>query len=188
MKNKNLLIGIIAVIVLIFLVYTFVNGKNNSTSEINAVDRIYNLDPQRDLIGQTIGDFHFVDIITNEQIHFMELNKVVMIQSFSLGCPACVKGISDYNELYDNYDIEVIYLDINPDDSVEDIKATKEEFNGRDWIWAEYQGSLLPFYEEYNFRANDMTIIMDETGKIVYADSFSVPLKRLENQLNELGV
>lgn len=163
---------------------------DNNKVTMSAVDRIYSLDPQRQFIGKDIEDMHFIDINTDKQIHFDEINKnkVVMIQSFSNGCPACVRGIAEYNELYEKYDIEVIYLDINPDDSQEVIKSVKKNFNGGDWIWADYQGTLLPFYETYKFRANDMTFIIDKGGKIVYADSFSVPRERLENELEKLGV
>ena len=189
MINKKYFLGFVFVLVIIVTGCT-----NEDVKEINvglsAVDRIYSLDPQRNFIGQDIGDAHFINIITNEQVHLDEIykDKVVMIQSFSNGCPACVQGISEYNKLYQKYDIEVVYMDINPDDTPETIKAVKEEFNGRDWIWANYQGSLLPLYEKFNIKLNDMTFIIDKEGKIVYADSFTVPLERLENELNKLGV
>ncbi len=182
---------LLVIIVVIFILSGCTNNKENEKdSSGSAIDRIYSLDPQRKFIGQEIEDFHFIDIITNKQIHLDEVykGKVLFIQSFSVGCPACVQGIKDYNKLYDKYKgkIEVIFMDINPDDSKKLILNTKEEFNGKDWLWAEYQGSLLPFYENFNVKMNDMTFILDKNGRITYADSFSVPMSRLENALREI--
>lgn len=190
MRKKTLLGLLILTSVFLSACTSNVIKTTNTEPAKFSVDKIYDLDPQRDFIGQKIGDSHFVNIITGSQVHLDEIykDKVLMIQSFSNGCPACVRGIVEYNEFYEEYDIEIIYMDINPGDTVETIIATKEDFNGKDWVWANYQGSLLPFYEEFNFVVNDMTIIVDKSGTIVYADSFSVPKERLENELNKLGV
>ncbi len=179
MKTKKYILGLLMVLVLVMAgCSSGIAPKRNGNSD-SAVDRIYNLDPQREFIGEKVDDFHFIDIITNKQVHFDEVyeDKVVFIQSFSIGCPACVQGIIDYNKLYEKYGekIEIIYMDINPDDTEEDILSAKEEFNGKDWLWADYQGSILPFYEKFNVRMNDMTFIIDKNGKIAYADSFQVP-------------
>lgn len=188
MKKIKYVVGLI--LVSLILIAGCATNSNQTSDISSSVERIYNLDPQRKFIGETVDDFHFIDIITNEQVHFDEVykEKVVFIQSFSIGCPACVQGIIDYNELYEKYGekIEIIYMDINPDDAKEDILSVKEEFNGKDWLWVDYQGSILPFYEKFNVRMNDMTFIIDKKGKIAYADSFQVPLSRLENALAEL--
>lgn len=191
MKTAKYVLLSVSVLSFLFILSGCTNNKENEKdSSSSAIDRIYSLDPQRNFIGETVDDFHFIDIITNKQIHLDELykDKIVFIQSFSVGCPACVQGIIDYNYLYDKYKgkIEVIYMDINPDDSKEVILNAKEEFNGKNWLWAKYQGSLLPFYENFNVKMNDMTFILDKNGKIAYADSFSVPLSRLENALKEI--
>lgn len=187
MKAKKYILGMLIVLVLVAAGCSSGTAPKRNDNLVSAVDRIYNLDPQRKFIGETVDDFHFIDMITNNQVHFDEVykDKVVFIQSFSVGCPACVQGIIDYNKLYEKYGekIEIIYMDINPDDTKEDILSAKEEFNGKDWLWADYQGSILPFYEKFNVRMNDMTFIIDKNGKIAYADSFQVPLSRLENAL-----
>jgi thiol-disulfide isomerase/thioredoxin len=182
----------IAIIILtVTLITTGCSTVDQAAEESDsAVERIYNLDPQRKFIGQKVENFHFIDLVTNNQLHAEQLfkDKVVFIQSFSVGCPACVQGIKDYNYLYDKYSdkIEVIYMDISPDDTKEIILGTKEEFNGKDWLWAEYQDSLFTLYTAFNIRNNDMTFLVDKNGIIAYADSFSVPLARLENALLEL--
>jgi len=184
--NNRYLVGLLACILLLI---AGCSSNQSTDSSLSSIDRIYSLDPQRKLIGETVNDFHFIDLVTGEQVHFDEVykDKVVMIQSFSVGCPACVQGIKDFNYFYDKYgdEIEVIYMDISSADSSELILSTKEQFDGRDWLWTEHQGSLLPFYEQMNFYMNDMTVIVDKSGKIAYADSFVVPLARLENALVE---
>jgi len=188
MKN-NYVIGIFLAFLLI-IVGCAPKNLDSSNEKVDPIERIYNLDPQRKIIGMAISDLHFVDSIENKQIHIDEVykDKIVMIQSFSQGCPACVQGIKEYNYLYDKFGdkIEVVYMDIDPNDKAEDVQGVKTQYNGGDWLWTHYQGSLLPFYEQFNFYANDMTIILDRQGNVAYADSFSVPTSRLENALNEL--
>ncbi|MBC8500707.1 MAG: redoxin domain-containing protein [Nanoarchaeota archaeon] len=192
MKSSNYVVSLILVALLLLFGCSTNAGQEQNSNSISSVERIYNLDPQRTFIDQEIGDFHFINILTDKQIHFDDLNKdkVVIIQSFSNGCPACVRGIKEYNKLYDKYkdSLEILYMNINPDDKPEEIINIKETYNGRDWVWANYQGSLLPFYEQYGFKMNDMTFIVDKGGRIAYADSFSVPLERIENELRKLGV
>jgi len=73
-------------------------------------------------------------------------------------------------------------------ESEEGILRSKELYNGRDWLWVTYQGSLIPFYQKFNFKINDMTMIIDKDGKVAYGDSYSVPPSRIEDQLKKLGV
>lgn len=180
------------IVLIVFLTVTACTSKKPNNVTVDPVERIYNLDPQRKFIGETVGDLHFIDILKNKQYHLDEINKekIIMIQSFSVGCPACARGIKDYNLLYDKYekDIEVIYMGINPDDTPNSIRNIKEQYNGKNWLWLTYQSSLLSFYEKFSFINNDMTLIIDKDGRIAYADSFAVPLERLENELIKLGV
>jgi len=130
MKNEKMKISstvVILSLVLMILLASCTSGikkgidkaSSDSKKQISSIERIYNLDPQRKYIGDQVEDYHFIDMISNSEIHIDEVykDKVTIIQSFSNGCPACVRGIADYNVLYDKYsdEIEIIYLDIQPD-------------------------------------------------------------------------
>jgi len=167
-------------------------GCSSSENGNTALDRIYDTDPQRVYIGEAVADIHFLNIVSGEQIHLDDLykNKIVIIETFSNGCPACVEGIKKYNPLFDTFndELELVYLGIEPTDTAEAILTTKEENGGGNWIWTAHQGNLIPFYEQYNLHFNDMTMIIDTSGKIVYADSFTVPVDRLMAELAKVGV
>jgi thiol-disulfide isomerase/thioredoxin len=192
MKQINLVIGCLIFSLLVFTGCTTAVKSNENVEKLSTADRLANLDPQKVLVGTEMGDYHFQDSINKNQVHIDELfqDKVLIIQSFSNGCPACVDGISEYAELYEKYEgrIEILYMDINHNEDADVVREVKETYGGGNWIWTHYQGSLLPFYEEYNFNVNDMTIIVDKGGRIAYADSFAYGLPKIEAELGKLGV
>ena len=163
-------------------------GAATSTEDrLTQLERLYNLDPAKDYIGQQMGDVHFKDMITGKTFHLEEdlAGKVIVIESFSVGCPSCAEGIKSYNKLYDKYgdDIQIIYLGILDRDTEESILEIKESYNGRDWIWVEFAGNLLPFYDQYNIYANEQTFIIGKDGTIVYADSFKFPFESMDAEI-----
>lgn len=163
-------------------------GAATSTEDrLTNLDRIYNLDPAREYIGQEMGDVHFKDLVSDETYHLQEdfAGKVVIIETFSVGCPSCAEGIKNFNKLYDKYGdkIQIIYLGILERDTEESILGIKESYDGRDWIWTKYAGNLLPFYDQYNIYANEQTFIVGKDGTIVYADSFKFPLERMDAEI-----
>ena len=188
MKMHNVIM-VLSVLLLLVVAGCTSTAKTTQTNKVDAAERIYNLDPQRKLIGQSVDDLHFKDILSGKTFHLDSdfKDRVVIIETFSIGCPACAEGINNYNKLYDKYgdDIQIIYMDINELDTKEAILDIKDQFNGRDWIWLDVQGSLLPFFDKFNIYANEQTFIINE-GVIAYADSFKVPLSRIENVLNTL--
>jgi len=163
--------------------------KTTQTDNADLLDRIYNTDPQRKFIGEDMIDFKFTDIITGNTYSLKEdfKDKVVVIETFSVGCPACAEGIGNYNKLYDKYGekVEIIYLDISEFDTKNEIVSIKQQYNGRDWKWVDFQQALKPFFEKYNIYANDQTFIV-KGGKIAYADSFKVPISRIDKVIGDL--
>jgi len=180
-------------IIISFLIFTlFLLGCNKAqTSQAVSQDpfeKVYNLDPQRKFIGTQIKDVHFSDIIKGKTINFDQLSdKIVIIESFSVGCPACAEGIKQYNQIYDKYGsrIQIIYVNIDPSDTEQDIQNIKQKYNGRDWIWVKYSPALQDFLSSFKINGNEITyIIKDNT--VEYADSYAVPLSRIENTLERL--
>ncbi len=180
-------------IIISFLIFTlFLLGCSKAqTSKAVSEDpfeRVYNLDPQRKFIHTQIKDVQFDDLVTGKTIHLDQLSdKVVIIESFSVGCPACAEGIKLYNYIYDKYgdNIQIVYVNINPSDTKEDILNIKQKYNGRDWIWVKYSPALQDFSSSLKIYGNEITYIV-KNNTIEYADSYSVPLSRIENALKEI--
>lgn len=186
MKNKYLLI-FFAVIAL-FLLGCSTTSKTIPTSKAttqDTIERIYNSDPYRQYIGTQLENYKFTDIITGNTFEIKDFaNKVMIFESFSVGCPACAEGIRNYNQIYDKYgkNVQIIYLNINPADTEQAILNIKQKYNGRDWIWVKFSPEIKDFLLKYDIVGNDITYIVKD-NKIVYADSLLVPVSRIENSI-----
>lgn len=193
MNKIILVIAIVLILVIGAGFFVFTNSpKHPPTSgkviSEDPVERIYNLDPQRKYIGKVLSDLEFEDVVSGKTIKLSDLSdKVIIMESFSVGCPACAEGIKNYNQIYDTYGdkVQIIYLNINPADSSEDILNIKQRFNGRDWIWVKYSPKIDGFYSEYGINGNDITYMI-KNNIIQYADGLSAPLSRIENNLKVL--
>jgi len=193
-EMNKIILAITIVLILVIGIGISVFTNSPKTPQIsgvtteNPVERIYNLDPQRKYIGKVVSDFEFEDLVSGEIIKLSSLSdKVIIIESFSVGCPACAEGIKNYNQVYDKYGdkVQIIYLDINPADTEQDILNIKNKYSGRNWIWVKYSPKLDSFFSEYRIGGNDITyMIKDNTIK--YADSLAAPLGRIENSLKVL--
>lgn len=168
---------------------TEVTGAATEESQLERMarlQRIYDIDPQKEQEGRFMTGLVVDDLVTGKSFTLEDLNeKIVIVETFSVGCDSCIKGIGEYNVLYDKYDgkIEFVYLGMNEFDSAEDILATKEEFHGRDWIWTEFTQDHLDFFDEYNIYANDQTFILDHGQIIGYADSFKTPVEVIDEAI-----
>lgn len=191
MKNQKLKLGLIVLLVTILTLSACTSEKPQKKSGTFDLERIKNLDPVRQNIGTQMGDFHFVDS-GKKPWHSDELysNKIVLITSFTDGCPACIRGINNLNPVYEKHkdNLEIVYMDVNPEDSEELVASLKTKYNSGDWIWAHYQASLLPFYEKYDFFTPDMTLIANKGGEIVFASSFEVSFEDITAELAKLGL
>jgi len=174
--------------VFIFLILVLIIGCSPKTAtqpsqSSGVIEKLYASDPARQMLGKELSVFSFVDIVSGKTITSGDLkNKVVLINSFILGCPSCLQEIAKLNTLYDKYgdSVTIIQLDINPKDSAEKILEIKKELNGRDYVWtvAPEAGQAL------RMEGPDYTYIV-KNGEVVYADSFVVPVERLERFVQE---
>lgn len=183
---KKLLLIIVILSTLLFLISC--NTKTSSTtSQVTSdpIERIYNIDPYRKYIGTQLENYAFTDVITDKPFQLKDFsNKIIIFESFSVGCPACAEGIRNYNQIYDKYGdkVQIIYLNINPADTGQDILNVKQKYNGRDWKWVKFSPEVNNFLLKYDIVGNDITYLL-KNGKIIYADSLSAPISRIENAL-----
>lgn len=173
---------------LILSIVSCTRSETTTTSKATTQDtleKIYNADPYRQYIGTEVENHKFTDVITGNTFEIKDFaNKVIIFESFSVGCPACAAGIKNYNYIYDKYKdkVTIIYLNINPYDTEENIIGIKKQYNGKDWIWVKFDENLKPFLDKYDLIGNDITYIIKDS-KVVYADSLSAPISRVENAL-----
>jgi len=162
-------------------------AATGTEDRLSQLERLYSLDPARDYIGQKMDDIHFRDLVSDKTYHLEEdlAGKVVILETFSVGCPSCAEGIKNFNKLYDKYGdkIQIVYLGISETDTKESILNIKESYDGRDWIWTKYAGNLIPFYDQYNIYANEQTFIIGKDGTVVYADSFKFPFDKMDTEI-----
>jgi len=163
-----------------------VTGNTAAETQLERLEklqRIYDIDPQKEQEGRFMTGLEVNDIVSGNTYTLEDLNdKIVVIETFSVGCSACIEGIKEYNELYEKYDgeIEFVYIGMNEFDTKEDVLATKEEYGGKDWIWTTFTSDYLEFFEEYNIYANDQTFVLDHGQIISYADSFKTPVSIID--------
>jgi len=185
MDKKLFITFVIFVIILLFGLASYYNITTSKTINQDPIERIYNADPYRQYIGTEVENHKFTDIITGNAFEIKDFaNKLIIFESFSVGCPACAEGIRNYNQIYDKYgkNAQIIYLNINPADTEQDIKNIKQKYNGRDWIWVKFSPEIKDFLLKYDIVGNDITYIVKDS-KIVYADSLSAPVSRIENSI-----
>jgi len=163
-------------------------AAENNLDRLARLEKIYSIDPQKEQEGKQLGDVHFDDIISGKTNHLDEIGKIVIVETFSVGCPSCAELIKEYNVLYDKYgdDIEIIYLGVSEEDTKDAILEIKELYNGRDWLWVEFDPELTPFYDDINMYTNEQTFVIDKDLVIKYADSFKTPMSKIEAAITEL--
>ena len=188
-KRTFIIIPLLAV--LLFVIGQLVTRANRSGSvarpPVDPVERIYELDPARKMIGTRVDNFAFADLVSGKTVRLSELaDKIVIFEGFSVGCPACAAGIEKYNQIYDKYAprVQIVYLNLNPADTALDIFDIKTNYQGRDWIWVKNSPELAAFLGRYKIVDNEMTYIL-KNNEIVYADSLSAPIERIENALRQ---
>jgi thiol-disulfide isomerase/thioredoxin len=174
-----LLFGMIGIILLSGCTQT----TQRETQPVDAAERIYSLDPVRAMIGKEIPQLEFTDLVSGNKITSSDLKtKVVLVNSFLIGCPSCLAEIPKLNQLHEKYGnrVMIVQLDINPDDNPEKLLRIKNEQNGADNVW-----TIAPTAaQQLNMKGPDYTYII-KNGKITYADSFVVPVERLERFIDE---
>lgn len=186
-KRALYILGLVVVVLIVGQWVTRANRTVTSRPLGDPIARIYESDPARKMIGTTVEDIAFDDLVSRRKVQLAELqDKVVVIESFSVGCPACAEGIKKYNALYDRYapKMQIVYLNINPADTALDIFDIKVNYEGRDWIWVKHSPELAPFLSRYKLNENDMTYIL-KNNQIVYADSLNAPAERIEGAIRE---
>ncbi|MBI2672846.1 hypothetical protein HYX19_01160 [Candidatus Woesearchaeota archaeon] len=191
MKIKYLLVGIVILVIgVLFLLGSNLNGnsvQNIDAEKSNFIGSIIKNDPSYRKIGISLIGYYVDDIISGKRMPLDNKEIPIIIEGFYVGCPSCVAGIKEYNKLYDEYGgkILIIYLNINPKDTKEDILNIKKQTNGRDWVWVEYSEKYNGLFEKLGLVGSGQTYLI-KNGVVVYGDSLEGFMDNLRGELRKI--
>ena len=155
-------------LVVILLLIGCAKPKNNNTDPLTNIKKSLFASIERPNIP--VPEFKITDIngkvITNEEFK----NIAYIVQGFTYGCSSCEHEVKTLNEIYSQYKdkgLEIITIDINGE-SNENVRDTKEKYNGGDWIWA-YDTDNIGV--KFGMKSLESTYLINKEGIIVYADS-----------------
>lgn len=191
MRKKYLLVGIVILVIgVLFLLRGNLNG--NGVQDIGAekssfIGSIIKNDPSYRKIGTSLTGYYVDDLISGKRILLDNKEIPIIIESFYVGCPSCVAGIKEYNKLYDDYEekILIIYLNINPKDTKEDILNIKKQTNGRAWVWVEYSEEYNKLFEKLDLIGSGQTYLI-KNGVVVYGDSLEGFMDNLRSEIRKV--
>jgi thiol-disulfide isomerase/thioredoxin len=150
---------------------------------LDVAERIYASDPARQMIGMEVPDVALTDIVSGRTLSPDDLKRrVTLINTLVIGCPSCLQEIAKLNQLHEKYGdrLQIIALDISPRDTPAQLLDVKKSLNGGNYIW-----TIAPdAAKALTMEGPDYTYII-ENGKVVYADSFVVPVERLDRFVQE---
>lgn len=186
-KMKHLIFMLLLLSVLLLAGCT--SKQQFSNGERGVFEKIYASDPQRTHVGKELqSGYSFVDIEGNSVSIESLKGKPLVIETFFVSCPSCAQTIKNFRELYDKYDgrINIIYFDVNPADTDQNIAELKKKYNGGNWIWVKYDENVASFLQNNGVKGADITYIVDKKGIVRDAYSIIPPVERLDRSISEL--
>jgi peroxiredoxin len=134
-------------------------------------------------VGQRAPNFTLNDLEGNSVSLEDFKGKVVMINFWSLGCPACLREMPAKDELYLNYQgrgFELITINLDVD-----ILPVKEYFSNSDYSFKVLQGNY-DVAMEYMVRFIPKTLIIDQEGIIRFIHVGSLEYQQMVELVEDL--
>jgi peroxiredoxin len=102
-------------------------------------------------------------------------------------CPTCIPEARALAQLKEEYGdtLRIIALDIDPSSTPEALANFKHVSANGAFTWAFDAGQEVT--RRYQVRSLDTTVIVDETGRVVYRDGFVTPYETLKEALALIG-
>ena len=173
----------IYLVFMLLALLVLVGCAKSGSQNVDIIEKLYAADPARQMIGKELPSFSITDLVTGRVVSSEDWkDRVILINSLIIGCPSCLEEIPKLDQLHDKYGdrLVILELDINLEDTPEQVLKVKEQLNGRNYLWAisGETGKVLMI------EGADWTYII-KNGVVVYADSYVVPVQRLENFVKE---
>jgi thiol-disulfide isomerase/thioredoxin len=145
MISKGVIIGIVAVILLILIGFTFFGGDNSADqapSDSNTIlpsndNSQVIINPTKD--SQPLWYTHeFKDINTQESYSIQSLNdKPILLEAFAVWCPTCTKQQNEIKEIHEEIGDEVISISLDTDQGEDEAFILEHtQSHGFDWRYS----------------------------------------------------
>jgi peroxiredoxin len=178
-KNKKIILGISAILLLILLILILGNVKLNYSKNSGTQLSAYGVK-----IGQKAVDFEFIDIegLRHKLSDFQ--GKYVLVGFIATWCLPCqleAKNIRTVRKKFPDK-LVVIQIAVDNQESKQSLVKFKNDFGESDWLMA--LDPNLEIVKLYDVKSFDTTLLIDLDGRIIYRDEgWPMEAKTLEDLL-----
>lgn len=95
-------------------------------------------------------------------------------------CGSCIyeaQNLARVHQLYKDKGLSVVALNVQPGDTDAELGQFRQAAGNPDYVWAFDDNYSVA--QAYNVRSLDTTVLIDQSGKIVYEDQYPTPLEPL---------
>lgn len=137
MKNKNIILGAIAIIVVVVIIFVFSGDSEETSIEVTS-------EPAGNWVN-----FELRDVATGETFKISDFSdKPVLLESFAVWCPTCTRQQKEIRKLHEEIGDSVISISIDTDPNEDKGKVLEHiERNSFNWFYAvspvEFTRSLI---------------------------------------------
>lgn len=192
MNNSNIIKLIVVVIIGGIGLFVVGNIRSSQTNNLNSILQSNNNSPtssQTNVAGINVGeiasDFSF-QTVEGQEVTLSSLKGQPVLFAFALatGCAACIIEAGNVREAQTQTPFKVIQLSINPYETPEDLLFFRKAFGNSDWLIGFDKDDKIT--KQYQVKAVDTTLIVDDQGKIIYRDDgFPAETKDIVNALKK---
>ena len=112
--------------------------------------------------------------------------KPVVIFFMAYWCGTCVPEARALAQLHQKFGdrVTIVALDVDPSSTPERLQGFRAWVGEPDYIWAFDEENRVA--RAYKVRSLDSTVIINQTGEIVYSDAYPTSYQTLEEQIKKL--
>ncbi len=182
MKNKSLIIAIIALVAVIAaaaIAYPKLADKANEeqASENTTLGEEYNENAENTKQGNDVSDIRIFDPEGNEVYLSDFSGKPVVLNFWATWCGYCIQEMPDFQEAYEKYGEDVQFLIVNTDDSID---AGEKFLKDKGYTFPSYYDLEHSAAITYAITGIPRTIAIDKNGTIKYNRAGMINAETLE--------
>lgn len=162
---------------------------NNLSEKQNVEPPLKTPEEQNDIneIKDIAPDFTVYDNNGNE-VHLSDFKgKPVVINYWASWCSPCKAELPDFDELYNEFKDDVVFLMINATDGRRETKETADKLiSEKGYSFDIYYDTKSNAAYEYGFAYLPTTVFIDKYGIIQYSQSGQITKSKLQKEIDEL--
>lgn len=173
------LIGVLAVIGIITLLWYVLNPENTKTTSISGENAGTS-------VGDNAPDFS-IETIDDTTVSLSDLtkNKVLVITSTASWCPTCRLEANNFSPVYEQFSdrVEFFSMSIDPSDNKEKLTTFKDDTKSP-WVYSEpHLEGASDMIIDYQLTRFEVTYIIDQDGVIRFKDTGVTTTDKLTEEL-----